>query len=193
MRKYLLLPVVVFSSLLTFAQSSDADLNRRIDEYMRLTRELKFEALMDYTHPKIFAIAPKEQLVEVFKQSFDNESMKIDFDNTGIHNVSDDFKVKEVSYRKIDYWMSIHVTFKDTAALNDEGFITNMTSAFSTAFGGTVNFNKTAKKFEIKASSIMIAIKDSTFTEWMFLGYQKNEVLLKQLYPQEVIEHFKLL
>lgn len=134
MRKYLVSAFALFSCLFTIAQSNDADLNKRLDDYMQLTRELKFNEIMDYTHPKIFAIVPKEQLVEIFRQSFDNESMKIGFDSTGITNITDPFKIKDTAYRKIGYWMAINVVFKDTSALNDEGFITTMTTAFSTAF-----------------------------------------------------------
>jgi hypothetical protein len=39
----------------------------------------------------------------------------------------------------------------------------------------------------------MFAIKDNELSDWMFLGYQKNEEMIKLLYPQEVIDHFKLL
>lgn len=196
MRKYLLVFLAFLTTVTAFAQNnSDPQLSKRLDEYMSLTRHLKFEEIMNYTHPKMFTIATREQLIEVFKQSFDNEQMSIGFDSTAITGVSDEFKTENVAYRKIDYWMKLSVLFKDTAALNDENFIGVMKMSFENAFpGGSVLFSKELKKFEIRAPSIMIAIKDSPGSLWMFLGYQRgNDALLKMLYPQPVIEHFKLL
>jgi hypothetical protein len=195
MRKSIFVLIAFFSGFLAIAQkNSDPVFAKRLDDYMRLTRELKFEELMEYTHPRIFEMASKEQLVEVFRQSFDNEQMKIRFDSTAITGISEDFKSNGVLYKKIDYWMSITVTLADTASTNNPGFITTMTTAFEQGFpGGTVEFDKNTKKFRISASSIMIAIKDNDTAPWMFLGYQKDKALLKQLYSQEVIDHFKLL
>jgi len=196
MRKYIFSLLIAFSSVAAVAQNnSDPQLSKRLDDYMRLTKELKFEQLMEYTHPKIFSIATKEQLVEVFKQSFDNEQISIGFDSTAITGISESFKFENALYKKIDYSMALVVRFKDTSSLSDENFITIMKTSFENAFSdAVVNYNKAQKKFEIKGSSIMIAIKDNASTPWMFLGYdRKNGDLLKMLYPKEVIEHFKLL
>ncbi len=194
MRKISLLLLVVFGSFLAFAQSNDPDLNKRLDEYMRLTRELKFEEVMNYMHPKIFDLATKEQLIEVFKQTFENDEISIGFDSTSITRISEDYKHANVIYKKIDYSMDMVVRFKDTSSLGDENFIAIMKGAFSGAFpGSTVVFNPTRKSFDIKTSDIMFGLKDHATAPWLFLGYEKkNEVLLKLLYPREVLQHFKL-
>lgn len=195
MRKHLFTLLALLASVVVFAQkSSDPELNKRISEYMRLTEQLKFDEVMDYTHPKIFTIAPREQLVEIFKTSFDNESMKISFDSTGIISISEPFKLESASYRRIDYWMAINITFKDTSALADESFVSNMKTSLANGFpGAKIEYNKATKKFEINTSTLMIAIKDDAQKPWMFLGYQKNDNgLSKMLYPQEVLDHFKL-
>jgi hypothetical protein len=195
MRKFLFVFTAVLSFVITSAQTAtDPIFAKRLDDYMRLTRELKFDEIMEYTHPRIFTLAPKEQLVETFKQAFDNELMRIVFDSTAITHVSADFKSKDVLYRKVEYWMAIRVIYKDTTAVNDESFVTTMVGAFQKAFpGGTVVFNTKTKNFDVSAPSLMIAIKDDAKTPWKFLGYQKNGDLLRRLYPQEVIDNFKLL
>ena len=194
MRKYILALVVLFSFGSTVAQSNDPDLNKRLDEYMRLTREYKYEELMTYMHPKLFELATKEQLIEDLKQTFEGDELTIGFDSTAITGVSDDYRFENAVYKKIDYWLAMAVRFTDTASLNDEGFISIMKGAFSGAFpGSTVNFNSSRKSFDIKASNIMFAIKDSTSAPWLFLGYEKKkEALLKLIYPKQVLEHFGL-
>lgn len=194
MRKFTLALTVVFTSFFASGQSSDPDLNKRLDEYMRLTRELKFEEVMNYMHPKIFDLATKEQLIEVFKQTFESEEISMSFDSTSITGVSDDFVHEKVIYKKIDYLVDMAVLFKDTASLRDENFIAIMKNAFLAAFpGGTVVYNPVRKSFEIKAPNIMFALKDNALAPWLFLGYEKkNEALGQLLYPKEVLGHFKL-
>lgn len=196
MRKYFASLFIAFVSIAAIAQNnSDAQLSKRVDEYMKLTRELKFEEIMDYTHPKMFTIAPKEQLTEALKQGFDNEGMSIAIDSAVVTGISDGFIFEKTTYKKVDYSVNMAIRFKDTAALKEETFISTMKMAFTNAFpGATVEFTETDKVFRIKASNLMIAIKDNEATPWMFLGYEKkNAELSKLLYPKEVIEHFKLL
>lgn len=195
MKKILIPFIAVFLSIATFAQkNTDTAFTRRLNDYMRFTRELKFDNIIDYTHPKLFTIATKDQLKEFLQSSFENEQMKIEFDSTAIKKVSENFKVENVSYKRVDYWMAVTVTFKNTAALSDSNFISSMTAALQQGFPeGRIVYNPFRKKFEIQANGLMIAIKDNDSSPWMFLGYQKNDALIKKLYPDQVIDHFKLL
>lgn len=191
--------LIVFVTLLfctaTFAQkNSDTAFERRLNDYMRFTRELQFDDIINYTHPKLFTIATKDQLKEFLQGSFENEQMKIEFDSTAIKKVSENFKVENVLYKRVDYWMAVTVSFKNTAALSDTSFINSMTAALQQGFPeGKIVYNPFRKKFEIQSNGLMIAIKDNDSAPWMFLGYQKNDALIKKLYPQQVIDHFKLL
>ena len=196
MRKFLFSFLAALISVAAISQfNSDPALSKRLDEYMKLTRELKFEKIMEYTHPKMFTIASKEQLIEVLKQGFDNEGMSIAIDSAVVAGISEGFILENVTYKKVDYSVKMAVRFKDTASLKEENFISAMKIAFTNAFpGGTVEFAEADKVFRIKASNLMIAIKDNEATPWMFLGYEKkNAELAKLLYSKEVIEHFKLL
>ena len=69
-----------------------------------------------------------------------------------------------------------------------------MTNNFKKSFPGRrVAFDKEKKAFSISGSQIMFAVKDDKVKEWMFLGYEKKPELVKVLYPEKVIKHFKLL
>lgn len=195
MKKFLIIHVSILLSISSFAQkNTDTAFSRRLNDYMRFTRELKFDDIINYTHPKLFTIATKDQIKEFLQGSFENEQMKIEFDSTAITKVSENFKAENVNYKRIDYWMAVTVSFKNTAALSDSNFISSMTTALHQGFPeGKIVYNPFRKKFEIQANGLMIAIKDNKFTPWMFLGYQKNDALIKKLYPQQVIDHFKLL
>jgi hypothetical protein len=195
MNKYIFFLLAFLYGSVSFAQkTTDPELTKRLNAYLRLTRESKFNELMDYTHPKIFTIMPREQLVEIMEKSFDNDQMTIGIDSIGTTTISPDFVLKTARYKKIGYWMVISVVFKDTTVTSDESFVARATSSFEKGFpGAKVYFNPNTKHFEIRATSLMIAIKDSPAKPWYFLGYQRDEALLNKLYPKEVIAHFKLL
>jgi hypothetical protein len=182
-------------SISIFAQDKiDANLNRRLQTYMKLTRELKFEEIMNYTHPKMFALAPRDEMVKLFRQTYDNDQFKMLIDSTSIITIGPSFKVGVTDYRKVDYGMKLNIQFKDSAATSDSGFVKTIIENLKQGFpGGDVNFDHAKKAFIVRASSFMFAIRDNELSEWMFLGYQKNEEMVKLLYPQEVIDHFKLL
>jgi len=195
MKKFYFSFIALLFSVAKFAlKNMDSSFSRRLNDYMRFTRELKFDDIINYTHPKLFTIATKDQIKQFLQGSFENEQMKIEFDSTAITKVSENFKPENVSYKRVDYWMAVTVTFKNTAALSDSNFISSMTSALQQGFPeGKIVYNPFRKKFEVQANGLMIAIKDNDSAPWMFLGYQKNDALIKKLYPQQVIDHFKLL
>ena len=181
-------------SLFSLAQTGDAELDKRLNEYLQINKELRFEAIMDYIHPVLFTIVPKANILEVFKKSFDNEEMNIGIDSILISSISAEFKVKEAVYRKVDYRMRLNIRMKDSSSLKEPEFIKIMTGALEAGFpGSTVKFHEPEGLFDINTPTMMFAIRDKPGSPWMFLGFQKNETLIKAIYPEEVISHFKLL
>src|SRR5688572_22288754 len=86
------------------AQSNtDTSLQNRLDVYMRLNRELKFDELMDYTHPKIFQIAPRDQIVASFNAAFNNPDFEMTLDSASIIEIGQPFVFDKTIYRKIPY------------------------------------------------------------------------------------------
>ena len=194
MKKKILILVLLCQSLFSLAQSGDAELDKRLNEYLQINKDLRFEAIMDYIHPVLFTIVPKANILEVFKKTFDNEEMSIRIDSILPSAISSVFQVKEAVYRKVDYRMRLSIRMKDSSSLREPEFIKIMTGALEAGFpGSTVKFHQAEGLFDINTPTMMFAIRDKPGTLWMFLGFQKNEALLKAIYPAEVIRHFKLL
>lgn len=194
MKKLLL--AFVYSLVLITSQaqvrSGDKALDARLDTYMQWNRDLDFEKVMDYVHPKLFSIAPREAILQSFKQAFDNDQIAITIDSSYVVAFSPAFQHEAASYRKVDYFMSMRLRFKDTAVVNDE-FIGTMTQNLQASMPGkTVAFNKALAAFVIRGKDVMIAIKDSKDAQWMFLGHNNNPQLVEALFAPEVIKHFKL-
>src|SRR5687767_3206460 len=105
---------LLFSSVLvlsTWAQvkSGDAALDKRLAEYMKYNDELNFDKIMDYMHPKLFKIAPKDAIVASMKAAFESADMKLTMDDLGVTSVGASFKSAGSEYRKVEYKMTMTI------------------------------------------------------------------------------------
>ena len=193
MKNILVLLFVVLSSTFVFAQTtSDKDFNQRLDIYMRLNRELEFDELMNFTHPRAFELAPKEQIAQLLKSAYDNPEFKMSLDSISITDISAPFKFENSNYRKIEYRMLAGLKFNDTSLTSDKEDIERIINSLESSFqGGNITFDETTRWFRINAITIMFGIKDMD-KPWLFLGYQKDSPQLMKIYPSEVLSHFKL-
>jgi hypothetical protein len=192
MKKLSYLFIILLVSIAGFAQT-DTSLIRRLKEYTRFSKELNFEGLMEYMHPSLFELAPKDQLIEVFKNVYENDATKMTIEKLENRSISDPFTLKGVKYCKVDYDMEMHLMFKDESRLSDTTLVSSMLSTLKQALiGKDVSYNASRKIFIIKGSDVLIAIKEDPKTPWLFLGYDGTNELVKKLFPEELIEHFKL-
>ncbi len=185
----------VFATLTSSAQKNNEEqLIQRLNTYMQLNRELKFDALMDFIHPALFKLASRAEILEVFKSAFDNAQMQMRLDSTSINTVSKTFIHGGGQYKKVDYYMEMSMKFKDTTLYKSDEFMNAMNTGLAGGFpDATIAFNTTTRAFDIKGKSKLVAIKEVE-GPWLFLGIdQSNAGYLDKLLPKEVITHFKLL
>ena len=193
MKNIIVLLFTVLTSSFVIAQTTtDKDFNQRLDNYLRLNMELKFDELMDFTHPRIFELATKEQLAQLLKSAYENPEFKMSLDSISITDISAPFKFENSNYRKIEYRMLAGIKFNDTSLTSDKEDIERIINSLESSFqGGNITFDETTRWFRINAITIMFGIKDLD-KPWLFLGYQKDSPQLMKIYPSEVISHFKL-
>lgn len=186
--------VFSFCILMGHAQTPDEQLNKRLQEYLNLTKELKFEELMDYIHPALFRIAPKDQLVEVLQQSFENEEFSITVDSIRTKSVSPIFVYQSSFYYKVDYYMEMSFHLKDKSLLSDSTFFAELEANFRESYpNDKIVFHVKKQTFTLIGDDILIAILDQEKSPWKFLGYDKQEAeAFKTLLPEAVVKQFKL-
>jgi hypothetical protein len=183
---------ISFTTIGVSAQSEDNALNSRLNEYMKYTRDLNFEKLMDYIYPKLFKMAPREAMVDAMKSSFENETMKITLDSLEIGNVSAPFVHEGIIYREISYSMVMDLRFLDTSNLDDPDFVNLMKTNFSEMVeGAQVTFERNKNNFHIRGKNSMLGVKEKN-VEWTFIGTEKNKIMAEFLFPKEVIKKFNL-
>ena len=193
MKKLPLLLFIALCSLSTVAQR-DTSLQRRLDEYLAANKQLDFEKLMNYIHPKLFEIVPREQMIELFKSIFDNPQMTISMDTMSVTGISKSFNFKGAEYKKVDYYLGMSLRFKDSTVLKDQDKVSQIQEQVKTAMTAeNVNYIPANNSLAIDAKKIMFAIKDNPRTQWMFVGYEpQQKEMMKTLVPEEVLTNFKL-
>ncbi len=187
---FLLLLTVAFGAT---AQTTDARLNQRLNDYIQLNKDLNFDKIMDYMHPNLFKIAPREALIESFEEAFNSEDVSMRIDTIRILTASPDFTDGEARYKKLDYYMSMSMYFEGDM-LEYPDFRASMEEGMKSTFEKKkVSYDEKKKALVIAGNEVMFAIKDNANAEWLFLGYEKNPQLIKAVFPKAVIAHYKLL
>ena len=193
MKKLAFILLFITTAFISTAQTTDTQLTQRLNHYMQLNKTLDFEQLMNYMHPVLFSVAPKEAMQQAMAQAFNNDEMKISIDSLQVLTVGDDFKQGQAVYKKVDYYMGMSMVFKDNM-LEDESFREMIIAGMKEAMGNKqVSYDEKKKALMITGNEVMFAIKDNPKNEWLFLGYDKNPELIKAIFPKSVIAHYKLL
>lgn len=194
--KNLLCVLLLLVSLLAQAQKNiPPELTTRLNDYMKLTKEMNVDGLIEYMHPKLFSIAPKAALIESMKSMFQNEELKVRFDSTSIVDISPVFKLGTAAYHKIRYYSVLSLVLPDSMDLSNPEFADVMLKSMKKGFPGkVVVISKQENAIQVKGTDIMFAIKDPSVKNWMFLGYDSGKKELNnRLHPKAVRDHFKLL
>lgn len=184
---------VLFSFFLHAQASADSLLLvKRLSAYLQYSKDLDFDKTMDYIHPSLFKIATREQLVEAMKDSYDADEIKIGFDTMYVSAVSPSFLHDNAAYRRVDYYTVMTMQFVDKTSTDDTAFVNLMMTGLKEEFPEQkVTFDKQKRNFVVKGYDLLVAIKEKD-GEWMFLGVEKENPMMMDLFPAKVIDHFKL-
>ena len=167
----------------------DARLLARLDSMLLVTQEMNLEKILDYTYPKLFTIATREQMADAMKSSFETEDFKTTLDSLKIGKVHPVYSTKEGQYAKISHTMLMRMHFTETI---EEEQSKAVIPAMENEFGiGKVRFDKEKNTIIISLSSEMVAIQDEYAAEWCFVNYNEKDSLVNLLFSKEVIEKLK--
>lgn len=151
-----------------------------------------FAVVLDYTYPKVFEFASKEQMVELMTSMLDNEDFSIAISPTNYDiQVSDVKNIDGGKYAMIEYNNLMRLKFKDEKSLNTEESLNLLKVAFS---NGNVSYNEGTKTFDIMIRSQNLAISDeSTEGTWRFLNANKQDgQMLRLLLNEQILNAFNL-
>lgn len=192
MKKNLLM-LAAFISLYVVGQKKE-DIAPDVSKMIQANSQLDFETVMDYTYPVLFDFAPKEMLVEMMKESYDNPMMTITFkiENDIKLDISDVKLIRDGHYALVKFPSRMIMTFKNP--LPEENINMMIEGMKSNLKAEKIEFIKEENALHVDLISETIAIFDKhTENTWKFMNYQKEqkEQLFEIIHP-EVFESLGL-
>jgi len=192
MKKISILLSLLFVQLILLGQK-DSSLERRLAEFMQVNDEMDLNKVLDYTYPKLYTIVPRDQMLEVLQNTFDNENMSIRLDSLHINTIYPVFRLENGSYAKVIYSMSMGMAFK-----NNEDSLTAekkkerddfLLSSLSEQYGaGNVSIDPVSGYLKIKMVSPMVAVKDEYAKQWSFVNFKENDPVTNRLFSKEILK-----
>ncbi len=169
-----------------------SSMEQRLTEFMTLNEEMNLEKIMDYVYPKLFTIVSRKDLLQAMKDGFNSEEVKIDIDSMKLDKIYPTFEMDNASYAKINYSMVMLMNFnqtKDTTDKVDPEQNEFMRKTMAAEYGEeNVSVDETTGVIKIKASSIMVAVKEQSDKEWYFVNLKEEDPMMTKIFSKEVIE-----
>lgn len=177
MKKLIVSICLVLLTTLSFGQANKKQLKSSVETYMKYSKALDSDNIIEQLNPKLFNVVPKEDLKASMDMVLNVPGMDISIDDLSVLSISDIKTINKKKFAIIDY--SAVTTMKLT---NDEmkASANQMLAAFQQQFGeSNVSFNQENNSFAVKAKKQMVAefVKD----KWTFVDYDKASPQLMEL------------
>ncbi|TYA78650.1 hypothetical protein [Seonamhaeicola marinus] len=152
-----------------------------------------FESLLEITHPKVFEIVPKEQMLTLIKNMFEgNDEFSIELpENKPEYFISELFQGKEnnLEYAFVNYDMSIKMTFNNQE-FDEE--TKKMMKPMMKAQGMEIEFlSKNAMQVLMKDRLVIILKEEATKNKWVMVNYDADSPLFYQVISSDLLETAK--
>jgi hypothetical protein len=171
-KTYLLLAFL--ATTIGFAQTLEtlkADTKKMYDA----SYNMNYEEVTNFTYPKVFDLIPKEQMLEMLDQTFNNETMRVRLVSVDPKFVFSDIqKIESKTVAVVNYNNAMRIIFEQKMT-DEEGI--KMVENFKNAGNYSIaKFEKERNAMYLEGPATMIAVADeSTKNEWKFLNYEKGQ------------------
>lgn len=166
-----------FTSFSQNAEILKSDVKKMYDA----SYNLAFEEVMNYTHPKVFEMANKEDVLAAMEYAFDNETMRIRLVHVNPTFTYSEIKIIEgKSFCLINYTNAMRMTFENK--LSGDEIETMKKSFLDSGEYKTVQYEKDRNSFFLEGNAFMIAVADETTQgKWKFVNYSKTQAQLAEM------------
>jgi hypothetical protein len=189
--KIILLLTLIAASGSVQAQS-DTSLINRLNAMLKYTQVKDLEKVMDYTYPKLFTIAPKDQLIQAMREAYETDDYIIELDSVAVKTIFPIFKINDTSYVKVNHTMLMKMKYKDpydTANRESTGLMITLMEA--TYGKGNVRFDPAANSLNIFMVPDIVGIKPKTGL-WTFANLDEdNPAMFDMLFSKQVQDKLK--
>lgn len=195
MKRILILLLLV--SNFKFGQTDEnykEKLNKDFIEYNDLILKQEFEKAMNFMLPKLFEIIPKNQMILLMKQVYNNPDLEFKADKPKDIEYGKPKKIDKNYYSKIIYSYDIKMKFNNTEESEDEDrrkLNENLIKlTLEKTFGsGNVKFNDKTEFYEIHSIKNAFGVSENGTSDWKFVVVEpKQKFILEKILPKELSE-----
>jgi hypothetical protein len=199
MRHRIILLLVFFGALNGLAAQSKKEagalLQRDLEAYRRHTLAMNFDSSFTYMPPKMFDVVPRDTLLEMIRQSMNNEYVSIQM--TGL-----DFKSKsKIKIKKAGAYYWALVPYDGSMVMQmkgEEGYKSLLMSMMRSQFGekNVTEEGESGMRIQLKDKNL-IAFKDPALPVWSLLEDKRKDknpmqtALYEAAIPEEVRKAIK--
>lgn len=194
MKNICLIVGFIFSIYVSKAQTKDSlAIATDVNLFFNYTTTNQVDSLLEMLYPKLFTIAPKEQLKQQMKNMLDDKNLTIKMFDFKIKSISPTFLYNTVKYALVKYNFRMTMQF---GGIN-ESQKNNLALQYSLPelqekFGkSNVQLNDETQTISIYVNGLIYAINEPK-KSWKFLEKKEEQkALLNYLLPQAVINKLK--
>ena len=185
-----ILILLQFIIQITFSQTKE-NLKTEFTDFYQSTTSKNIDKLMNFTYPKIFAIATSEQIKEAFEESFENDILTANYKEINPNlQVQEIIKFKDHFFCKLSYQVVLEMNFKN----ENQDYSESTMAMFKERTGAdNITFDKTKNSITLDIPIKSLAIYDETTNKsWKFLVLEKDSQILKMLFNEDILEKLGL-
>lgn len=184
MKKLLYSALFLLAAFNGFSQDA-ASLKAGAQKVLDFTVKQDYNVLLDMTYPKIYDIAPREQMLESMKQTFEgNEGFRVKMVQSPPNFVFGDIKkIGNQSFAVINYDNAMQIIWDEALPADEvDTYIALFKENMKT---NDITYDAPNKTMNIKSKAKMVAVADElTKKEWKYLTY--NEQLFTMLFDEKI-------
>jgi len=186
-KKYCFLILALIAVVVAAAQP-DTVLGRRLEQFMEANRLMNIDRVLDYTYPKLFTIATRNEMADALKTSFDNDAVTIVLDSVVADSVYPVFRMREGSFAKIRYSMKMimRVKGRETDSVQQKKNALQILAAVRAQYGPQAGTDG-GGNIVIHTMAVMVAVKDAYAKEWCFVNLKEEDPVTTQLFSNDVL------
>lgn len=177
----------------SLSEQDKTDIQTRLDEYFGFTKANDYNSMMDYVYPKVFTLATREQMVEVFN-SLETMGIGLNVNDIVLNEIEPLMDDNDKQYGIANYNIDIKLDLK-TPVMQSAEVVESLKSSFKVAYNATdMKYDEEAKTLSFKGFKYVLAIKNPEYDSenWYFLEYDaSNPMAAQMLLDADVLAKFK--
>jgi len=178
--------LLLTTSIFLQAQSTEEIFERDIASFMDGTVSGDFETVLDMTYPKLFDLISRDQMQQMLSSVLNNPEMKMSISVDSIQKIYEPLVEGAETFRRIDYISVMRMNLGDELWKEKGAMVEGMQVSMPTA---NVTIEDATQSLLINQLSSMIAIQAEGSSNWKYLQFQPNQlVMLKSLIPESIVD-----